>query len=201
MPVGQTQTGAQQDVIDAAGFRFNVGIILANAKGKLLLAKRLGQDAWQFPQGGVLRGETPKEAMYRELHEELGLRPEHVSLVGSTRGWLRYRLPRRFIRRNSKPVCVGQKQKWFLLRLESPESRLRFDAAATPEFDDYRWVDPDVPPREVIFFKRKVYRRAIRELTRLLDGEQPTRGRLFRSRRGASESQPEADQTPRPNPR
>lgn len=187
-----TADNSSSDVIDAAGFRFNVGIIIANAQNKFLLAKRLGQNAWQFPQGGVLRGETPKEAMYRELEEELGLKPEHVDIVGSTRDWLRYRLPGKYIRRNSQPVCVGQKQKWFLLRLTGDESELRFDSSDTPEFEDYRWVEQDVPPREVIFFKRRVYKRAIRELSRLMEGDSPRRP--FLRRRRSEETPPLEEQ-------
>ena len=104
-------------MIDPDGFRPNVGIILSNPKGQLLWARRIGQNAWQFPQGGMRSDETPAEAMYRELAEEVGLHSEHVELIGATRGWLRYRLPRQFIRRKSRPVCIGQKQVWFLLRM------------------------------------------------------------------------------------
>src|SRR5690606_12784240 len=105
------------DHIDQDGFRENVGIILANAEGKLLLAGRIGSKGWQFPQGGVLLGETPEEAMFRELHEEVGLKPDDVEVLGSTREWLRYRLPRRYIRHGATPLCIGQKQRWFILKL------------------------------------------------------------------------------------
>ena len=107
------------DWIDAEGFRANVGIILANAEGKLLLAGRVGSKGWQFPQGGMLVDEDPEDAMYRELHEEVGLGREDVDMLGVTDDWLRYRLPDKFVRRNSKPWCIGQKQRWFMLRLVS----------------------------------------------------------------------------------
>ena len=109
-------------MIDSDGYRPNVGIILTNPDGQLLWARRIRQDAWQFPQGGIRARETPEQAMYRELGEEIGLQPQHVNVLGATRGWLRYRLPERFIRRHQKPVCVGQKQVWFMLRLVSQES-------------------------------------------------------------------------------
>jgi putative (di)nucleoside polyphosphate hydrolase len=152
------------DDIDSEGFRANVGIILSNDEGKLLLAGRVGSSGWQFPQGGMHRGESPEEAMYRELQEEVGLEVEDVEILGSTRDWLRYRLPEKFVRRGSAPVCIGQKQRWFILRLLGPENRVRFDRAENPEFDRWRWVDFWRPVNEVIYFKRRVYARALHEL-------------------------------------
>ena len=151
-------------MIDADGFRPNVGIILTNDQGQVLWARRIGQDSWQFPQGGINDGETPEEAMYRELHEEIGLEPEDVTILSCTRGWLRYRLPRRLIRRNQSPVCVGQKQKWFLLRLVSEDERISVDHSSSPEFDGWRWVSYWFPLGQVVPFKRDVYRRALKEL-------------------------------------
>ena len=152
------------DWIDAEGFRANVGIILTNVDGKLLLGGRVGSKGWQFPQGGMLVGEDPEEAMYRELREEVGLDRSDVELLGMTSDWLRYRLPDKFVRRNSMPLCIGQKQRWFMLRLVSPDDRLRFDLADQPEFDRVRWVDFWRPVNEVIYFKRRVYARALHEL-------------------------------------
>ena len=152
------------DWIDDEGFRANVGIILTNDDGKLMLAGRAGAKGWQFPQGGVLQGEDPTDAMYRELREEVGLEQADVELLGVTRDWLKYRLPDRFIRKNSKPLCVGQKQRWFLLRLVSSDERVRFDLCDKPEFDRIRWVDFWRPVNEVIYFKRRVYASALHEL-------------------------------------
>jgi putative (di)nucleoside polyphosphate hydrolase len=152
------------DHIDAEGFRANVGIILANADGQLLLAGRIGNKGWQFPQGGLMVGETDTDAMYRELHEEVGLRPADVELLGCTRDWLRYRLPDKYVRRGSRPLCIGQKQRWFMLKLLGPEERVRFDRCENPEFDRWRWVDFWKPVNEVIYFKRRVYARALHEL-------------------------------------
>jgi putative (di)nucleoside polyphosphate hydrolase len=162
-------------VIDSDGYRPNVGIILTNSDGQLLWARRIRQDAWQFPQGGIRTAETPEQAMYRELGEEIGLQPQHVNVLGATRGWLRYRLPERFIRRHQKPVCVGQKQVWFMLRLVGQERCVRLDLSDKPEFDNWRWVDYWQPLDEVVSFKRTVYKKALNELAPLIfpKGEMP----------------------------
>jgi putative (di)nucleoside polyphosphate hydrolase len=154
------------DWIDDEGFRANVGIILTNADGKLMLGGRVGAKGWQFPQGGMFEGESAESAMYRELEEEVGLTSGDVELLGVTRDWLRYRLPERFIRKNSMPRCIGQKQRWFMLRLQAPVDRVRFDCSQAPEFDRIRWVSYWRPVNEVIYFKRRVYASALHELGR-----------------------------------
>ena len=155
-------------MIDSEGYRSNVGIILANDQGQVLWARRIGQTAWQFPQGGIKGDEEPEQALFRELHEELGLRRRHVEVMGCTQDWLRYDLPKRYIRRRSSPTCIGQKQIWYLLRLVSAESAVKLDACERPEFDTWKCVNYWHPWREVIFFKRRVYRRALSELAPIL---------------------------------
>lgn len=152
------------DFIDADGFRANVGIVLIRDDRQVFLGGRTGGRGWQFPQGGVRRDESAEDALYRELKEEIGLDREDVEMLASTRQWLRYRLPRQYVRRNSHPPCIGQKQRWFMLRLVSAEDRLHFDSTDEPEFEDWRWVDYWTPVREVIYFKRAVYARALDEL-------------------------------------
>lgn len=149
-------------MIDSEGFRPNVGIILANEEGRVLWARRIGENAWQFPQGGIKAREKPEDALYRELKEEIGLEAESVSIVASTRGWLKYRLPSGLLRRRSS--FVGQKQKWFLLKLLSDDNSISVSQAGTPEFDHWRWVSYWYPLGEVVAFKRDVYRRALKEL-------------------------------------
>jgi putative (di)nucleoside polyphosphate hydrolase len=164
------------DYIDSQGFRANVGIVLMRDGGELFLGGRRDGRGWQFPQGGVQRDERPEDALYRELHEEIGLEPADVELVAGTRGWLHYRLPRQYVRRRGNPVCIGQKQRWFLLRMLSDESRLNFQASPEPEFESGRWVDYWSPVREVIYFKRAVYVRALQELGELaFSGGPPAR--------------------------
>jgi putative (di)nucleoside polyphosphate hydrolase len=155
-------------LIDPDGFRPNVGIILCNEDRLLFWGRRTGQDAWQFPQGGIKSDETPEEAMYRELNEEVGLNDDQVSVIGYTRSWLRYRLPERYIRRHSEPLCIGQKQIWFLLRANCGEDAFCLDHTEAPEFEEWRWVKYWHPIREVIYFKRNVYTRALEEFAPLL---------------------------------
>ena len=154
-----------KSVIDSDGFRPNVGIMLANDGGQLLWARRVGgQGGWQFPQGGINAGESAEEALYRELEEEVGLRESNVQLLASTRGWLRYRLPKRYIRQGQSPVCIGQKQKWFLLRMMAEDATVKLDLNHKPEFDHWQWVSYWYPLNQVISFKQEVYRRAMKEL-------------------------------------
>jgi putative (di)nucleoside polyphosphate hydrolase len=154
------------DYIDADGYRANVGIVLMNDDRQVFIGGRVGARGWQFPQGGIRRGERPEEALYRELTEEVGLRPSQVIEVARTRSWLRYRLPAQFVRRESSPLCIGQKQRWFLLRLAVPEASAAFSFTHTtePEFDGWRWANYWEPVREVIYFKRPVYVQMLTEL-------------------------------------
>ena len=152
------------DLIDRDGFRANVGIVLMADDGRLFIGRRSGGRGWQFPQGGMRRGEKAEEALFRELQEEIGLTRGDVEIAAQTQRWLRYRLPERYQRRDSRPMCIGQKQRWFLLRLKRPDPQFRFDSTGAPEFDRWRWVDYWEPIREVIYFKRTVYTRALHEL-------------------------------------
>lgn len=151
-------------MIDADGFRPNVGIILSNAQGNVLWARRINQGSWQFPQGGIQERESPEDALFRELEEEVGLLPEHVQILACTRGWLRYRLPQHLIRRHNNPLCIGQKQKWFLLQLLAGDDAVNIRAHEKPEFDHWDWVSYWYPLNQIVAFKRDVYRRALKEL-------------------------------------
>ncbi|MEM7220763.1 MAG: RNA pyrophosphohydrolase [Pseudomonadota bacterium] len=182
-------------MIDADGYRPNVGIIIANTAGRVLWARRVGGgDAWQFPQGGVDDNEDVEHALYRELHEEVGLTSDDVRILARTKGWLRYRLPRHMRRGGARQEASastssgskgrsggrrsrsrrgrgggqvafkGQKQKWFLLQLTGEERNIRFDCGKKAEFDGYTWVSYWYPVNQVIDFKRDVYRRALLQL-------------------------------------
>jgi putative (di)nucleoside polyphosphate hydrolase len=155
-------------MIDSNGFRLNVGIILVGPQNRLFFARRIGQNAWQFPQGGIHECETLKEALFRELYEEVGLQSNDVEIIACSRYWLKYRLPPKFIRRGAQPLCIGQKQKWFMLRLLSDETQVQLNHTDNPEFDAWRWVNYWDPLKQVINFKKRVYRRALEEFAPLL---------------------------------
>lgn len=155
-------------MLDREGYRPNVGIILVNQKNEVFWGKRIREHAWQFPQGGIKYGESPAQAMYRELHEEVGLKPEHVRILGRTRNWLRYTVPDRFVRREWRGHYRGQKQIWFLLRMLGRDSDVSLRATKHPEFDAWRWNDYWVPLDAVIEFKRDVYTEALNELSAIL---------------------------------
>ncbi len=151
-------------MIDSDGYRPSVGIVISNRQGQVLWARRIRQNSWQFPQGGVNSSEKVQDAMYRELYEELGLVPEDVKILATSRTWYRYCLPKRMIRYQDDPVCLGQKQKWFLLSLQGRgQSDIKLNRQSHPEFDDWRWVSYWYPVRQVVAFKRDVYRRVLTE--------------------------------------
>jgi putative (di)nucleoside polyphosphate hydrolase len=152
-------------MIDRDGYRPNVGIILCNVRNQVFWGKRIREHSWQFPQGGIKPGETPEQAMYRELMEEIGLRPEHVKILGRTRDWLRYDVPTHWIKREWRGSYKGQKQIWFLLRMVGRDCDVSLRASPHPEFDAWRWSDYWIPMDNVIEFKREVYRMALKELS------------------------------------
>jgi putative (di)nucleoside polyphosphate hydrolase len=161
-------------VIDSRGFRLNVGIILVNSENQIFWGQRAGlSNAWQFPQGGINDYETLEEAMYRELTEEIGLTKSDVLLLAVTHRWLYYRLPNRPPKKkinsekNDNP-CIGQKQRWGLLKLITDAKNIRFDLTKKPEFIDWRWVDYWYPLEHVVHFKRNVYAKVLREFAPIL---------------------------------
>lgn len=173
-------------MLDKDGYRPNVGIILANQRNEVFWGKRIREHSWQFPQGGIKRGESPEQAMYRELHEEVGLMPEHVRIIARTRDWLRYDVPDHWVRREWRGHYRGQKQIWYLLRLVGRDNDVCLRASEQPEFDAWRWNDFWIPLETVIEFKRQVYEQALTELSRHLFGR-PT---------AARETRPDSDEHP-----
>jgi putative (di)nucleoside polyphosphate hydrolase len=155
-------------MIDRDGYRPNVGIVLVNSRNEVFWGKRVREHAWQFPQGGIKPGETPEQAMHRELMEEVGLQPEHVKILGRTRHWLRYDVPANWVRRDWRANYRGQKQIWYLLRLLGRDCNVCLRRSDKPEFDAWRWSPYWVPLESVVEFKREVYCQALSELSRFI---------------------------------
>lgn len=151
-------------IIDEQGYRHNVGIILCNKKDQLFWARRIGENAWQFPQGGIRTDETHEKAMFRELQEEIGLSSTDVEIIGTTNNWLHYELPKQFVDHGRKPVCIGQKQIWYMLRLVTNEKKVCLTKSKRPEFDGWCWTNYWEPVKKVVSFKRDVYQHALEEL-------------------------------------
>jgi putative (di)nucleoside polyphosphate hydrolase len=190
-----------QGMLDRDGYRPNVGIVLCNGRDEVFWGKRVNEHAWQFPQGGIKHGESPVDAMYRELNEEVGLLPRHVAILGRTRGWLRYEVPAQWIRREWRGAYRGQKQIWFLLRLTGRDCDVCLRSSPKPEFDAWRWSEYWIPLESVIEFKREVYQQALAELARHLARDRRRFGHppdAARPRRpGGAESYPRESEPPR----
>lgn len=150
-------------LVDKDGFRANVAMVISNGRGQVLLAKRVGQKAWQFPQGGIDQGESAQQALFRELYEEVGLKSDDVKIVQQCKRWLRYHIPEKMQRKNVTPRCIGQKQRWFFLQLVGDQKKINFNATGHPEFDAWEWVSYWYPINQVISFKQNVYRQALAE--------------------------------------
>jgi putative (di)nucleoside polyphosphate hydrolase len=159
-------------LIDENGYRANVGIIVMDDQRQLLWCRRRNNvNAWQFPQGGIKEAETPEEAMYRELYEELGLPKEAVTLVHGLPKWYYYDLPVKFQRPHSRPLCIGQKQRWFLLKLKSSDQQFDLECANKPEFSEWKWVSYDYPADHVVDFKQQVYQHVLEDFDEYLSNK------------------------------
>ena len=160
------------DLIDQQGYRANVGIVLINDQQEIFFAKRKRQPGWQFPQGGIRIGESPKSAMYRELLEETGLKKDQIEVIHQSKTWYQYKIPKTYLRKltNGSYQVIGQKQKWFLVKLNGSDAsvNLTFDSKTNQEFDDWKWVDVSIPVKEVIWFKQDVYQKVLTEFQTFL---------------------------------
>ena len=145
-------------------YRPCVGVMLVNAEGKAFVGKRIDNkegDWWQMPQGGVDPGEDLADAALRELAEETGITADQVSLIGRLPEAMRYDLPEELIGTLWNGQYRGQEQVWFLARFAGNDDDLDLEAHDTPEFCEYRWVDPEDLPELIVPFKKRVYRAVV----------------------------------------
>ncbi len=148
------------------GYRKNVGLVILNKEGDVLLCKRKNTSYWQFPQGGIDKKELPLDAAYRELYEEVNISKDEISLIAEAQNWINYDVPAEHKKfslalKNFK----GQTQKWFLFMLKK-KVHISFNNDTIQEFDDYKWVSYWYPLNKIIWFKRDVYKQVLREFAK-----------------------------------
>tara|TARA_B100000700_G_scaffold331809_1_gene469365 strand:- start:51922 stop:52422 length:501 start_codon:yes stop_codon:yes gene_type:complete len=146
-------------------YRPNVAVIIMNSEGKLLWCRRKDHQGWQFPQGGIDKHESPLQAAIRETREEVGLAIDDLNYIYESKEWVKYKVPesrrkKYFINRS----FVGQKQKWFLAYLNAKESSINLNNSKVIEFDKWQWVSYWYPTREIIDFKKPIYRKMLLEI-------------------------------------
>lgn len=154
---------------DKRPYRKGVGAVLFNGRGKVFAAKRIdtpGQ-AWQLPQGGIDKGEKPRQAVLRELAEETGV--VKAEIIAKSREWLSYDLPGDIAAKIWKGRYRGQKQKWFALRFTGKDEDIDLNAAPHAEFSAWKWVDLEALPAMIVPFKRELYEAVVEEFKHLAE--------------------------------
>ena len=142
-------------------YRLNAAIIIVNKQGKLLWCRRKNEKGWQFPQGGIDKGETPEEAIIRETYEEVGLESGDIKIIDSLEEWLYYDIPKSKIGKFIPSNYKGQKQKWFLAELLAPDLKIDLQRFNHIEFDKWEWVNYWFPIYGGVEFKKELYRKAL----------------------------------------
>jgi putative (di)nucleoside polyphosphate hydrolase len=149
---------------EESNYRLNVGLIIVNTYGKVLICKRKNSNQWQFPQGGIDKGESPIEAAKREIFEEVGIKPSKIKILGKIKDWVKYEIPKELAKKSfKKKGILGQKQKWFIFKIKS-EACISFVNDPDNEFDDFAWVSYWRPIALIVSFKKEVYRNVLAEL-------------------------------------
>jgi putative (di)nucleoside polyphosphate hydrolase len=153
----------------ALPYRKNVGVALIGPGGRLFAGQRIDNpgDAWQMPQGGIDKGETPREAALRELEEETGAPARLVEVVRETEGWLEYDIPRELASTIWKGRYRGQRQKWFAMRFLGSDADIDI-AKEHPEFSSWAWMDSATLIERIVPFKRPIYERVFAAFDDLL---------------------------------
>lgn len=157
------------DEIAALPYRPCVGVMLTDGAGRLFAGARIhgAVGAWQAPQGGIDEGETPEAAALRELEEETGVAPDQVTVLAQSAEWHHYDLPHDVVPKRWGGRYRGQKQVWFLIRLDAGDTAINVDVDHA-EFSDWRWMTPDQMVEEIVPFKRPVYRAVLDEFAPVL---------------------------------
>lgn len=146
--------------LDPKLYRPCVGSMMVNQHGHVFVGKRIDNqegDWWQMPQGGVDPGEDLDAAMLRELGEETGVKPKHLSIVGTLENELFYDLPKELVSTLWGGKYLGQRQTWYLVRFTGEDRHVDLNAHKHPEFCEWKWVEPALLPELIVPFKRDVY--------------------------------------------
>lgn len=148
-------------------YRKGVGAVLLNLQGKVFVARRndVSGDHWQMPQGGIDKGEKPRQAVLRELAEEIGT--ERCEIIAKSAGWVCYDLPDDLLGKAWKGRYRGQKQRWFVLRFTGEDRDIDLEASGHAEFSDWKWVDIEELTELIVPFKRKAYESIVAEFRHL----------------------------------
>lgn len=148
-------------------FRHGVGMMILNKRGHIFVGKRIESkfEAWQMPQGGILTGETPSRAVFREMKEEIGC--DSGNIIAETKKWYSYNIPDFLISKLWSGQFKGQKQKWFLLEFTGSDSDISVDTD-NPEFREWRWVSKEEILDIIVPFKKRLYIAVIKEFEHLL---------------------------------
>lgn len=145
----------------ALPYRPCVGVMLADAKGRVFVGERIDTPgAWQMPQGGIDKGEDPRDAALRELEEETGVGAALVTAEAEHPDWVQYDLPPHLLGKVWKGRYRGQRQRWFLLRFHGRDDQIILETEH-PEFSAWRWASPEEVPGLIVPFKRDVYRQVL----------------------------------------
>lgn len=138
-------------------YRPCAGVVLINGNGLIFAGQRIDMPgAWQMPQGGIDKGEDPRQAALRELVEETGVTADKVEVLGETPGWVYYDLPPELLGKVWKGRYGGQRQKWVLMRFLGEDADICIDTDH-PEFQEWRWMPAGELLESIVPFKRGVY--------------------------------------------
>jgi putative (di)nucleoside polyphosphate hydrolase len=158
-----TDQGIRQ-AVTGDRYRPGVGIVLLNTRGEVFVGRRadLKEDAWQMPQGGIDKGETPQQAAMRELKEEIGT--NKADLIAESRGWFQYDVPPEFAPKRWAGRWKGQRQKWLVMLFSGADADIGL-SGNYPEFNAWRWVPVKDLPELAVSFKRQLYLDVIGEFS------------------------------------
>jgi putative (di)nucleoside polyphosphate hydrolase len=164
---------SRKKIQQPTAYRKGVGVVLFNTGGLVWIGRRIVNSShevehyWQFPQGGIDNGETPAQAVVRELREETGIK--QTDIIGCTEDWLCYDLPESLIGVAWGGGYRGQTQKWFALRFLGSDDDIDLSSHAKPEFDAWRWVRLSEAVNLIVPFKRNLYAKLFNEFNHFSD--------------------------------